>query len=102
MKINKILIKIHQYFSYAIIFFGSLQVFTGFVNIGMIKFLSAKSVHPFHKMYILIPLVFFATSHALLGIRRRIRLKKLALDIFFMIIGLGIVTIVAFYAVKAP
>jgi hypothetical protein len=102
MKLNKILRKIHQYFSYAIIFFGSLQIFTGFTNTGMVKFLSAGSVHPFHKMYILIPLAFFATTHALIGIRQKIKLKKLFLDIFFIIIDLGIVTVIAFYAVKAP
>ena len=68
----------------------------------MIKFLSAEAVHPFHKMYNLIPLVFFSTTHALIGIRQKIRQKNLALDIFFTILGLGIITVIAFYAIKAP
>jgi glucan phosphoethanolaminetransferase (alkaline phosphatase superfamily) len=102
MNLNNILRKIHQYFSYAIIFFGSLQIFTGFVNIDMIKFLNAEAVHPFHKIYNLIPLIFFATTHALIGIRQKIRLKNLVLDIFFIILGLGIITVIAFYAIKAP
>lgn len=102
MKLNKVLAKIRQYTSYAIIFFGFLQIYTGFVNIGMVKFPSAAAVHPFHKMYILIPLVFFATIHSLIGIRQRIKLKKLAIDIFFVILGIGIVIIIAFYAILAP
>jgi glucan phosphoethanolaminetransferase (alkaline phosphatase superfamily) len=101
MKLKKILKKIQNYFSYAIIFFGLLQIFTGFANLDMIKFLSAETVHPFHKMYILIPLVFFATTHALIGIRQKIRFKNSALDIFFLLLGLGIIIVIAFYAIVA-
>jgi hypothetical protein len=99
---NKVLIKIHRYSSYAIIFFGSLQIFFGFANNAMIKFLSAEAAHPFHKMYNLIPLVFFSTTHALIGIRKRVKHKNLLMDIFFIILGLAILTIITYYAIKAP
>ncbi|MCL4377941.1 MAG: hypothetical protein M1409_06115 [Actinobacteria bacterium] len=52
MKLNKILTKIHQHSGYAVILFGSLQIFTGFANINMVKFVSVEEVHTFHKMHI--------------------------------------------------
>lgn len=89
--LNKTLIKVQRVFAYFLFAFAAIQLFTGFIQVGIIDIMPYSLANMFHRMYILIPLVFLGTVHSFIGIRMalyRRKIRNMAVDVILIVIGL--------------